>query len=75
MKFDHRFIVKVQRPLVTSGPPNEVFVYDRRRSVEAMLPAPRKLRQMMGEEFKQFWYAHMEGTVLHLDGIAPWQEW
>lgn len=25
--------------------------------------------------FKQFWYAYMEGTVLHLDSRAPWQEW
>jgi hypothetical protein len=71
------FIVKVQRPVETNLPPAEhrVLVYNRDRSVEALLPVTKDLLQAMGEEFKQFWYAYYRGTVLHLDRLAPWQEW
>lgn len=75
-RYAGRFIVKLQRPLLTSGPAEVVLVYNRNRSVHAMLPMPRKVRrQIMGTELKQFCWAHMQGTVIHIDAIAPWQEW
>lgn len=75
-KYAGRFIVKVQRPLITSGPAEVVLVYNRRRTIHALLPMPRKLlRLIMGDGLKQYCYAYMRGTAIHIDGIAPWQKW
>jgi hypothetical protein len=70
------FIVKVQRPLVTNAAPGEeeALIYNRDRSLEVMFPMSQ-LAGAMGEDLKQFWHAHLEGTTLHLDKPAPWQEW
>lgn len=70
-------IVKVQIPLAGSDPQamSEAFVYNRDRSIEAMLPITEELLVVMDGEYKAFFEAHMEGTNLLLDGPAPWQEW
>ena len=72
-----RFIVKVQVPITTNLPPGEeqCLVYNRDRTVECMFPVTKEINDAMAGDLKQFFYAYMKGTVLHLDGIAPWQGW
>jgi hypothetical protein len=68
-------IVKVQIPLATSGPISEALIYDESRTIEALLPVTDDLLEAMDGQPKAFFYAHMEGTNLLIDGPAPWQEW
>jgi hypothetical protein len=75
VRYKGTFIVKVQRPVATNLGHDLAMVYNRDRSLEVMLPMSGDLKRAMGEEFKQFWYAYHRGTVLHLDRLAPWQEW
>jgi len=70
-------IVKVQIPLAGSDAQamGEALIYNEGRTIEALLPITDDLLEAMDGEPKAFFYAHMEGTNLLLDGPAPWQEW
>lgn len=68
-------IVKVQMPLTSNVSSPPCLVYNEDRTLEVQLPIDKSLRAAMGDDTKQFFHAHMEGTILHLDKIAPWQEW
>jgi len=70
-----RFIVKVQRSLYASANAAQCLIYNEDRSLLVQFPLDPELRRAMGKEHKQFWYAYRRGTELHLDGLAPEQEW
>jgi hypothetical protein len=67
-----RFIVKVQ---LSAYPAGRVLIYNKDRSLRYECNTPPDLEADMGDEMKAFRYAHMEGTILHLDEDAPWQDW
>lgn len=70
-----RFVVKVQFPIVTSAPQQRALVYDRYRTVEQEFPITKAFRRAMGGSVKAYFWAHMEGTELHLDERAGNQSW
>ncbi len=70
-----RFIVKVQVPVMTNDPHPQALVYDERRCIEQQMPITPDLRVAMGDSHKRYFWAHMEGTELHLDERAGAQPW
>jgi len=66
-----RFVVKVQVSL--SGNPG-TLVYNRDQSVEEMFERDLGER-LLGSEIKGFFWAYLEGTILHFEKEAPWQDW
>ena len=70
-----RFIVKVQTPLMTNDPEPKALVYDEKRWVEDQFPITKALKDAMGDSHKRYFWAHMEGTELHLDERAGAQPW
>jgi hypothetical protein len=76
------FIVKVQLPIVTSEPAPMALIYNRDRSVGNMVPVTAKLRRLVRDELKSFWFAHLipdpnqlGAFLVSLARPAPWQEW
>lgn len=74
-KMPARFVVKVQVPLVTNEPKPMALVYDEHRRIEQQFPITKALRRAMARAFKAYFWAHMQGTELHLDGRTGDQPW
>ena len=70
-----RFIVKVQIPVMTNSPNPQALVYDEYRRVEQQFPISKELKAAMGMAHKRYFFAHMEGTELHLDEKTGGQSW
>lgn len=69
-------IVKIQRPLMTNGQEKpQALIYNQDRSVEAMIDYEAYEGMFELYELKIYHYAHMEGTILHIDERAPDQDW
>lgn len=68
-------IVKVQLPLSTNLEVPEALIYNQDRSILCQLPVSDDLKKSMGGAAKQYFFAELRGTILHLDKRAPWQDW
>lgn len=71
-----RFIVKVQRPIVTNGPP-QVLIYNEDRSITVQVDMTKKFRKLFKVgEFKIYCEAeHNEaGTLIVYDRVKD-QSW
>lgn len=73
-------IVKVQLPLNHKHP--QALIYNEDRTIEVQwdfsndLKTFRELLKLMRKEPKAFFFAKQDQQgMLHLEGIAPWQEW
>ena len=73
-RLPERFIVKVQLPVITNALKPMAFIYDEQRRIEQEMPITKPLCRAMGADFKRYFWAHMEGTILHIDERtdAPW---
>ena len=72
------FIVKVQTPLLGWGKRKHgvpVLIYNEDQSLVTEVPAPKGLKNIMGGECKQYFYATIENNNFVLGGVAPWQDW
>jgi len=69
------FIVKVQRPLSSNVEDPPALVYNKDRSLTMQWPMDDAIKRIMGRELKVYWWAYMQGTVLHLDKPAEEQDW
>lgn len=72
-----KFIVKIQMPIAGE---NDYFVYNKNRSVMAILPVTEEIKEFMNGELKKFAYAKYQNpkakyTLLEILGEAPWQNW
>jgi hypothetical protein len=67
-------IVKVQRPLFTTGVP-EVLIYDRTRAIEITTPYSNAWESWFGDEFKRYARAHYKGSILVIDRIVADRAW
>lgn len=69
-------IVKVQRPIMTTGDPI-LLVYNAGRDRQTEQPPELKIIAKMGNEFKMFFYATWNPTDQQWDigDLAPWQDW
>ena len=74
-----QFIVKVQRPIVTSNPDHvdKVYIYNEDRSIETWQPSTRNLKKWFDGDMKIYMYANYNKTtgILTLVRMAPWQSW
>lgn len=68
------FIVKVQ---IEQGPNpgRSMLIYNERRSVFFEAPVDPTIRDALGSDPKGYFHAHMQGNVLHIDGITDDQDW
>lgn len=68
-------IVKVQRSLRTTHRNERVLIYNEDRTVmwEGDLPGP--IRRALGEDFRAFFEAHIERTLIVLDHRVEEQGW
>jgi hypothetical protein len=69
------FIVKVQRPLSANVANPPALVYSEDHSLEEYFPFDDSLREMMGDDLKQYHWAYKAGGKLYLAGRAPDQRW
>jgi hypothetical protein len=69
------FIVKVQRPLASSEADPPALVYNQDRTLIEFFPFDQALREAMGGDLKQYWWAYLQAGILYLERIAPEQEW
>ena len=67
-------IVKVQRPLFTTGEP-QVLIYNRNRTIERLAPFTPAWRLWFGNELKRYARAHFDKTILVIDGIVADRAW
>lgn len=74
MRKNGEFIVKVQRPIFSSGKP-AYLAYNEKRDVLVEIPFTKELHRKMGDEYKLFFYARLEDDKMVLLGKAPWQNW
>lgn len=68
-------IVKVQVPISGNYTIPHALIYNEDKTIIFQTPVNKKLRKQMNGEVKRYFHAHMEGTELHIDSAAPWQEW
>lgn len=76
---EKEYIVKVQTPMMgwhkeeTDTP---ILIYNEDKTIVEEFPAPKGIKNMMGGELKQYFYAHSDAKKrIVLDRLAPWQEW
>lgn len=73
------FIIKIQTPILGwSGRKDGqvvVLIYNEDKSITTEVRAPKGLKNAMGGEPKQYFYATVENNNVMLGGIAPWQDW
>jgi hypothetical protein len=75
-------IVKVQLPLASNGPMDEMMIYDKTRAHVSSVakhdqPEAFSMLKASGEP-KAFCYADFRDGIWTIDvarGFAPWQEW
>jgi len=69
-----QMIVKLQIQMFPD-PGSRVLIYNEDRSVYYEQEATEELRAILFDRPKRYLYAHLEGTLLHLDKDAPDQDW
>lgn len=68
-------IIKLQRPIWTSGEEQDILIYNKHRSIMFEWNTP-ELNELFGsDEYKIYHHAHMKGTLLHIGKRAPDQDW
>lgn len=71
-----KFIVKIQRPIISNHEEDIVLVYNKNKSIMQELPAPKHIKKFMNNEFKQYAWAWInKDKKIVLDKLAEWQEW
>ena len=75
-------ILKIQQSLNTTAEEQQVLFYDENRKINYQTPITDKLKKLLGNKPKSFWYAvlvdgtNVENTSkLALLNKAPWQKW
>ena len=68
-------ILKLQRSLFSSDKQVSVLIYSKKRKILYMGPLTKEIRKFMGNEYKIFVFAHLQGTEVVIDAEAPWQDW
>ncbi len=72
-----KFIVKIQMPIAGE---NDILVYNKTRSVLAILPVTKEIKEFMGGDLKKYAWAkyadkHAKITLLEIIYEAPDQNW
>ncbi len=68
-------IVKVQWPLGTSMAVPRILIYNKRETVRFEADISKAWKDKMEGQLKRFFYAKLVGTIIHVEGPAPWQDW
>lgn len=71
----HKIIFKVQVSLFTDHDMQQVLIYNEDNTIMTEFPITKELKKEFKGEPKLFYYGHIEGNKIVLDGPAPWQKW
>jgi hypothetical protein len=69
-------VVKVQLPIISSETEVIVFIYNKSREIELMLPLTPKLDKQIGGRLRTFWHAKItdDAEIIRLEKEASPEE-
>lgn len=75
-----KYIVKVQKPVVSTDATNPWLIYNKRRIIDLVVAAagiPDRIKEAMKGKYKMFWYiqCNLDTNEITWEEEAPWQNW
>lgn len=68
-------IVKVQRPVASSGDDEPALIYDQSRELYKMVPMTPEIAKLFADRYKIFCEATVDGDTINLIKIVPDRGW
>lgn len=68
-------IVKVQRPVASSGDDGPVLIYDQPKELHKMVPMTPEIAKLFADRYKIFCEARVDGDSIYLIKVVPDRGW